>query len=552
MGYLIRRLTITAATVGFAMLPMAVHAADILTVQAADPTEQGTGSAAMRGALPKSADEVEAKAAATHASQALGQASGGSSAAAGPLATISGGHNFAGQFVTTSSPPDTTGAIGTTRYIETVNTRFGIYNRSTNALIGSGTLNQLAGQASTVNTFDPQIIWDAYTNRFYYVNDSIFTEGTDNRLSFGFSKTASPNGAADFCHYNLNFGTRFPDYPKLGDSAYFMIIGVNAFNGTEPEEERPAQAQRAGEFLGSDIIAVSKPPSGTTCPAATTFKANVLHNIKDTAGNAVFTPVPANQIDASSTGYVVARNGSLPSTKLWFRSITRNSSTGFAVYGGPRGATVASYTFPPNAPGGVNSTVLLDTLDARNTQAVQSINPDRGTFSFWVQHTINVSGRSAVRWYEINPVPATPVTAPGEHQRISVPVQRSHLVRSQGPDGLHQCFRRQLRDPLFRDEGRLHRHQPADRGRIECQRRGRRLFRHIEDFGVALSGFHLQHRYTLPLGRLCRSESGPGPADHGPRRRLGREPVECRHLYHVGELAHPDLRPSSLNDIKVG
>jgi len=409
MGYLIRRLTITAATVGFAMLPMAVHAADILTVQAADPTEQGTGSAAMRGALPKSADEVEAKAAATHASQALGQASGGSSAAAGPLATISGGHNFAGQFVTTSSPPDTTGAIGTTRYIETVNTRFGIYNRSTNALIGSGTLNQLAGQASTVNTFDPQIIWDAYTNRFYYVNDSIFTEGTDNRLSFGFSKTASPNGAADFCHYNLNFGTRFPDYPKLGDSAYFMIIGVNAFNGTEPEEERPAQAQRAGEFLGSDIIAVSKPPSGTTCPAATTFKANVLHNIKDTAGNAVFTPVPANQIDASSTGYVVARNGSLPSTKLWFRSITRNSSTGFAVYGGPRGATVASYTFPPNAPGGVNSTVLLDTLDARNTQAVQSINPDRGTFSFWVQHTINVSGRSAVRWYEINPVPATPV-----------------------------------------------------------------------------------------------------------------------------------------------
>jgi len=409
MGYLIRRLTITAATVGLAMLPMAVHAADILTVQAADPTEQGTGSAALRGALPKGADEVAAKAAATHASEALGPASAGSSAAAGSLATISGGHNFAGQFVATSSPPDTTGAIGTTRYIETVNTRFGIYNRSTNALISSGTLNQLAGLASTVNTFDPQILWDAFTNRFYYVNDSIFTDGTDNRLSFGFSKTASPNSAADFCHYLIAFGTRFPDYPKLGDSAYFLIIGVNSFSGTEPDEDGPQQAQRRGSFLGSDIMAISKPAAGTTCPAPSTFKFNRTANIRDSGGAFTFTPVPSNQIDASGTGYVVARNGSLPSNKLWFYSVTRNSSTGFAVYGGPRGATVASYTFPPNAPGGVNSTVLLDTLDARPTQAVQSINPDRKTFSFWVQHTIAVSGRSAVRWYEINPVPATPV-----------------------------------------------------------------------------------------------------------------------------------------------
>lgn len=414
MGYLIRQLTITAATVTLAMLPMAANA-DILTAKAADATEQGTGTmsaaarAAMeRGALPKSAEEVEAKAAATRAAQALGPAAAGSSAAAAPLATISGGHNFEGQFVTTSSPPDTTGAIGTGRYIELVNTRFGIYNRSTNALIGSGTLNQLAGLASTINTFDPQIIWDAQTNRFYYVNDSIVSE-TDNRLSFGFSKTALPNSAADFCHYTIAFGTRFPDYPKLGDSGYFLLVGVNSFNGTEPEEDGPARASRAGEFLGSDIIAISKPPAGTTCPAGTSFKINRTLNIKDTAGAFTFTPVPSNQIDTSATGYVVSRNGGLPSTKLWFRSVTKNSSTGFATFGGPRPATVASYTFPPNAPGGINSTVFLDTLDARNTQAVQSLNPDRGTFSFWVQHTIGLNGKSVVRWYEINPVPATPV-----------------------------------------------------------------------------------------------------------------------------------------------
>jgi hypothetical protein len=399
MNHLVRQLTITAATLAFAVLPVAAQA-DVLTAKAADPTEQGAGTmsvaaraAMQRGALPKSADEVAAKAAATRASaEALGPASGGSSAAAGPLATISGGHNFVGQFVTTSTPPDTTGAIGTTRYIQLVNTRFGIYNRSTNALIGSGTLNQLAGLAATVNTFDPQVIWDPQTNRFYYFNDSIFSS-SDNRLSWGFSKTSSPNTAADFCHYTTAFGTRFPDYPKLGDSAYFLIVGVNSF---------------APGFVGSDIIAFSKPAAGTTCPAGSSFKINRTVNIKDSFGNQIFTPVPANQIDTSATGHVVARNGGLPSNRLWFKTVTRHS-TGFAVFGAPRAATVATYTAPPDAPGGINSTVFLDTLDARPTQAVQSLNPDRNTFSFWVQHTIAFGSVSAVRWYEINPLPATPV-----------------------------------------------------------------------------------------------------------------------------------------------
>jgi hypothetical protein len=57
-------------------------------------------------------------------------------------------------------------------------------------------------------------------------------------------------------------------------------------------------------------------------------------------------------------------------------------------------------------------TQLLDTSDARMTQAVQAIDPRLGTFSFWTQHTIAdpiFGTASAVRWYEINPVPATPV-----------------------------------------------------------------------------------------------------------------------------------------------
>jgi hypothetical protein len=109
-----------------------------------------------------------------------------------------------------------------------VNSKVGIYNTSL-SLLNSDTLNNFWGE-SGADVFDPQIMWDATTNRFYYTGDVIFSS-TDNRLAFGFSKTASPsNATTDWCHYDITYGTDFPDYPKLGDSQDFAIIGVNTFN----------------------------------------------------------------------------------------------------------------------------------------------------------------------------------------------------------------------------------------------------------------------------------------------------------------------------------
>jgi hypothetical protein len=274
-------------------------------------------------------------------------------------------------------PPDTTGAIGPTRYIQLVNTQAGIIDRTKTTpgtFIAVGTLNQLAGIAASVNSFDPQVIWDPATNRFYYTMESIFS-ASDQRLSFGFSTTPSPNNVTtDWCHYTLGFGPLDPDYPKLGDSQFFLIIGVNTF--------RPR-----GHFVGSDLIAISKPAAGTACPAFGTFKVGVKLNLVDSGGHQVFTPVPANQIDPSATGFVVAISRPLPSDKLWFFNVTRNSTTGFPLFGPARGVTVRTYAIPPDADQPV-FTQKLHTLDARMTQAVQAIDPRFGTFSFWTQHTV--------------------------------------------------------------------------------------------------------------------------------------------------------------------
>ena len=316
----------------------------------------------------------------------------------GPLAPLSplaplivSGRSFQGINSPNAAPPDETSAVGTTRYIELVNVEFAIYNKTSNTPISTGTINSMVGAASTDSVFDVQVIWDPTTNRFYYAADDV-ASSSNNGIAFGFSKTASPSSAADFCQYRIGFGSVFPDYPKLGDSRFFAMVGSNLFSGNN-------------SFLGSDLLAISKPPAGTSCPAASTFKLDDAAPLMINASTQAFTPVPANEIDTRPAGQVVARPAPMPATQLSLFTVTRDGTTGFPVIqstGTP--VTVPSFIWPANAPqkGSMNA---IDTLDARQTQAVAAVDPGHsGKFAIWTQHTINLGGRAAVRWYEIDPV----------------------------------------------------------------------------------------------------------------------------------------------------
>ncbi|MEP6667441.1 MAG: hypothetical protein ABJA81_13420 [Nocardioidaceae bacterium] len=297
--------------------------------------------------------------------------------------------NFAGLTDSSGVPSDSTGAIGTTRYIELVNSKYGIYSR-TNTLLNTGSLNTLVGASAFDNVFDPQVIWDPGTNRFYYATDQITSSG-ENLLALGFSKTSTPNSPADFCQYTLSYGfTDFPDYPKLGDTKDFWAIGVNVFS--------------PNTFTGSDIIAITKPAAGSTCPDPATLGLTIKPDIKNANGTAAFTPVPANQTDPSSAGWVVARPASLPASFLTVFKITRNTTTGAAVISNGSNVTVPSYTVPANAPQS-GTTRFLDTSDTRNTQAVSAIDPGHASkVGLWTQHTTAGGAGAEVRWYEIDPV----------------------------------------------------------------------------------------------------------------------------------------------------
>lgn len=334
------------------------------------------------------------KAAANAAAARLAARASGSAPATAALAP-SLARNWAGQRDTTAAPSDSTGAIGTTRYIELVNSKVAIYSRTINTPTASGPLLQLTGCATagcTESAFDVQVIWDPGTNRFFYAADDIVSS-SENLIDFGFSSTATPTlSAKSWCRYSLNFGSTFPDYPKLGDTKNFALIGSNEFSGSS--------------FAGSHIAWVTKPPSGSTCPAPSTFKAGSSGTLKNANGTPAFTPLPANQTDTDSTGWAVARPASIPAAGATFLTLFKvtKSATGTATI--PTKGTsvpVTAYKVPAAAPQ-PGTPFKLDTLDARLTQAVSAVDPSHGSVAaLWTQHTVFGGPGAQVRWYEINP-----------------------------------------------------------------------------------------------------------------------------------------------------
>jgi hypothetical protein len=302
--------------------------------------------------------------------------------------------SFQGQFDLDVVPPDPTGAIGPNSYIEMINLQIAMYDRS-GSLIDEAPISELVG-GNQFHYSDPQILWDPHTERFFY----LIWDTTSATFRWGFSKTDDPRtlDEASFCSYVSGFGyTPFdgPDYPKLGQTTDFLLIGVNFFRDFS-------------EFAGGDLLWIRKPQRFgpvTNCPRGPpTGKFSALTN-ED--GTLAFTPVPAQQTDPSRKGWVVAiplgePDGSGEYLTVW--DVTIDRRTGRPVLGDPHTVPVPRYEIPPSAPQ-CGGKVLLDTLDGRLEHAVSAFDPRTGSVSIWTAHAVFGGAGSEVRWYEVTPTP---------------------------------------------------------------------------------------------------------------------------------------------------
>jgi len=317
-----------------------------------------------------------------------------------PKISVAGGLNQPGLPATGfgNTPPDSTGAIGPANYVEMVNSRIAVYDRSLNP-VSSITIQSFVGQQPTVPYCDPQVQWDPAANRWLFSFLYCNTSSSQQLLFFGWSKTSDPTDLTfnfgtmlsnAWCQFAFDNSPYLLDYPKLGHNGNFLIVGGNLYDETRPNPNPP--------FVSAGIEWAALPANGdASCAPPTSTGANLIPLTNGDGSTFTFTPVPVNTMSTASDGYILSAydpagnvGPAAPQSKV---SVWHLDAAG--VLHADSDVTVNTYNTPASARQ-LGSTNLIDTLDGRLTQAVGN----QGT-GFYTQHTVaGAGGLSKVDWYE--------------------------------------------------------------------------------------------------------------------------------------------------------
>ena len=115
-------------------------------------------------------------------------------------------------------PPDTDGDVGPKHYVQWINLVAEIYDKKGNTILGPfpGNLffQGLGGICENTNNGDPIVMYDEGADRWNVSQFALDFDNTNFSMCIAVSTTGDPTGS--YHQYELNFGTVFPDYPKLG------------------------------------------------------------------------------------------------------------------------------------------------------------------------------------------------------------------------------------------------------------------------------------------------------------------------------------------------
>ncbi len=214
--------------------------------------------------------------------------------------------NFEGQSANDSGcgciPPDTTGAVGPTQYVQMVNSTFSVYAKNGLKVSGPTQINALfqslpdTSRCHIDNSGDPIVVYDQLADRWVITQ---FAVGGGNGPTSSECVAVSKSGDATGEYYIYDFdltnsnGKLFEDYPKLGlwPDAYYMSTHEFTFLNATP----------AGAFQGAAAWA--------------------LERDKMLAGQ--------------------------PARIVYFRLGAGDSATGQTFFGGQQPSTLDGFTLPP-------------------------------------------------------------------------------------------------------------------------------------------------------------------------------------------------------------
>ncbi|MCP4148466.1 MAG: hypothetical protein GY757_12035 [bacterium] len=148
--------------------------------------------------------------------------------------------SFSGMNLTSNGsgwPPDTTGDVGSTYFVQAVNSSMAIYNKSTGTLVSATTFDNFFGGSGisgtpcdSENNGDPLVLYDRYNQRWFVLDfawDSSQNDGS--YFSIAASQTSDPTGSWYQYAFRAN-NTLMDDYPKAGVWHDGIYITANMFN----------------------------------------------------------------------------------------------------------------------------------------------------------------------------------------------------------------------------------------------------------------------------------------------------------------------------------
>src|SRR5947207_500857 len=150
------------------------------------------------------------------------------------------GQNFTGTTYgvgSSSNPPDSDGAAGPNHFVEFINGRFSVYNKTTGAQAETSTdltFWSLAGVTITSGwkVSDPRIVYDSSAQRWFAAEVDYDPSGSVNANHFllAVSATADPTGVWKGVSFASDNANNFADFPTLGLDAQGVYLSANMFD----------------------------------------------------------------------------------------------------------------------------------------------------------------------------------------------------------------------------------------------------------------------------------------------------------------------------------
>jgi hypothetical protein len=280
------------------------------------------------------------------------------------------------------------GAVGPDHIVELLNGRYAVYNK-TGFFLGGSSLNSFWINAGVTPSgsfaFDPRVVYDKHSGRWFAT--SVDNPGSANNFLVAVSNGSNPLlGWTGFKIDSDGDDSHWADFPMLGLNQDVVVIAANMF------------PLIVGSVNTSYLVL---PKSDLLIATPTVANRTLFPNVNPS--NTGYSPQPILDLDGNPLPLPVLSSynktsGSLKAFNIGGTALapTLNTTGGLI-------SVTARFTPPPiDQPG---SKADIDAGNSRfSGNVVMQHIPGRTNPSLWAVQSVEINGRAAIEWYEIDAV----------------------------------------------------------------------------------------------------------------------------------------------------